>query len=86
MPKQIEISDIQPSKNEGIWYDGSRDVERLGSLVSGPSVTVIQVCPFLMFCFRHFESRTFSAGVQKPVQNSDYQHAVWTQENRRERN
>ncbi|XP_063717450.1 talin-1-like isoform X4 [Symsagittifera roscoffensis] len=43
VPKQLEISDLPPNRNEGIWYDSSRDIEKLGSLVAGPSVTNLQL-------------------------------------------
>ena len=49
VPKQLEISDLPPNRNEGIWYDSSRDIEKLGSLVAGPSVTNLQVRTYSLF-------------------------------------
>ncbi|XP_075240900.1 talin-1-like isoform X4 [Convolutriloba macropyga] len=44
VPKQqLDLSDMAPNRNEGIWYDSSRDIEKLGSLVSGPGVTTLQL-------------------------------------------
>ena len=49
VPKPSEVGDAIPSPNEGIWYDSSREHERLANILSGPAVQSIQVsfCKFI---------------------------------------